>query len=59
MMENVEDRARTQGISVEDALSQRAEQTALKRIGEPKELAYLVAFWRPPAPATDRHDNAG
>ncbi len=44
MMENVEDRARTQGISVEDALSQRAEQTALKRIGEPKELAYLVAF---------------
>ena len=44
MMENVEDRARAQGISIEDALEQRAEQTALKRIGEPRELAYLVAF---------------
>ena len=44
MMENVEDRARTQGIPIEDALAQRAEQTALKRIGEPRELAYLVAF---------------
>ncbi len=44
MMENVEDRARTQGIPLEDALAQRAEQTALKRIGEPRELAYLVAF---------------
>ena len=44
MMENVEDRARTLGIPVADALAQRAEQTALKRIGEPRELAYLVAF---------------
>ena len=44
MMENVEDRARTQGISIEDSLVQRAEQTALKRIGEPRELAYRVAF---------------
>ncbi len=44
MMENVEDRARTQGIPLEDALAQRADQTALKRIGEPRELAYLVAF---------------
>ncbi len=44
MLSNVTSRAGELGISVEDALAQRAEETAIGRIGEPKELAYLVAF---------------
>jgi 3-oxoacyl-[acyl-carrier protein] reductase len=44
MLSNVTARARELGISVDDALAQRAAETAVGRIGEPRELAYLVAF---------------
>lgn len=44
MLSNVTARAKELGISVEEALSQRAAETAVGRIGEPRELAYLVAF---------------
>ena len=36
--------AKELGIPVDEALAQRAAETAVGRIGEPKELAYLVAF---------------
>jgi 3-oxoacyl-[acyl-carrier protein] reductase len=32
------------GIPVEKALEQRAAETAVGRIGDPREMAYLVAF---------------
>ena len=41
---NVTSRANELGISVEDALALRAEDTAVGRVGEPVELANLVAF---------------
>jgi 3-oxoacyl-[acyl-carrier protein] reductase len=44
MLSNVTARAKELGMSVEKALAQRAAETAVGRIGEPKELAYLVAF---------------
>jgi 3-oxoacyl-[acyl-carrier protein] reductase len=44
MLSNVTARAKQLGISVEDALAQRAAETAVGRVGDPKELAYLVAF---------------
>ena len=44
MLSNVTARARELGISVDQALAQRAEETAIGRIGEPRELANLVAF---------------
>jgi len=44
MLSNVTARARELGISVEEALAQRATETAVGRIGEPRELADLVAF---------------
>lgn len=44
MLSNVTARARELGISVEEGLAQRAAETAVGRIGEPRELAYLVAF---------------
>src|SRR6266446_3943995 len=44
MLGNVTARAKELGISVEEGLAQRAAETAVGRIGEPKELAYLVAF---------------
>src|SRR3989454_12853833 len=44
MLSNVTARAREVGISVEAGLAQRAAETAVGRIGEPKEMAYLVAF---------------
>jgi 3-oxoacyl-[acyl-carrier protein] reductase len=44
MLSNVTSRARELGITVEEALGRRAAETALGRIGQPKELAYLVAF---------------
>src|SRR6267143_914366 len=44
MLSNVTARAKELGISVEEALAQRAAETAVGRIGEPKELAHLVAF---------------
>jgi 3-oxoacyl-[acyl-carrier protein] reductase len=44
MLSNVTARAKELGISVEEGLSQRAAETAVGRIGKPRELAYLVAF---------------
>ena len=44
MLSNVTSRAKEKGISVEEALAERATETAVGRVGEPKELAYLVAF---------------
>ena len=44
MLSNVTARANELGISVDDALAQRAADTALGRIGQPAELANLVAF---------------
>lgn len=44
MLSNVTARARELGISVDEALAQRAAETAVGRIGDPKEMAYLVAF---------------
>ena len=44
MLSNVTSRAEELNISVEEGLAQRAGETAVGRIGEPKELANLVAF---------------
>ena len=44
MLGNVTARAKELGIPVEEALAQRAAETAVGRIGDPKEMAYLVAF---------------
>lgn len=44
MLSNVSSRARELGISVDDALAQRASETAVGRVGKPEELAHLVAF---------------
>ena len=44
MLSNVTNRSNELGISVEEGLASRAEETAVGRIGEPKELGYLVGF---------------
>src|ERR1700693_557307 len=44
MLGNVKSRAKELGISLEEALAERAKETAVGRIGEPRELANLVAF---------------
>jgi 3-oxoacyl-[acyl-carrier protein] reductase len=44
MLSNVTARAHELGITVEEGLEQRASETAVGRIGEPVELANLVAF---------------
>lgn len=44
MLSNVAARAKELGIPLEQALARRAEETAVGRIGEPKDLAHLVAF---------------
>ena len=44
MLGKVTSRAKELGISVEEALVERAKETAVGRIGEPRELANLVAF---------------
>lgn len=44
MLTNVTARAKEKGWSLEEALKERAAETAVGRIGEPKELAHLVAF---------------
>src|SRR5918996_1481609 len=44
MLTNVTARAKEKGWPLEQALKERAAETALGRIGEPKELAHLVAF---------------
>jgi 3-oxoacyl-[acyl-carrier protein] reductase len=48
MLSNVTARAKQRGISLEAAVAERAEETAVGRIGEPKELANLVAFLASP-----------
>ena len=44
MLSNVTSRANELGITVDEALAMRAADTALGRVGEPVELANLVAF---------------
>ncbi len=44
MLGNVKARAKQLGISLEEALAERAKEAAVGRIGEPRELAYMVAF---------------
>ena len=44
MLANVTARAGELGISVDESLARRAAETAVGRIGEPREMAYLVAF---------------
>jgi len=44
MLSNVKSKADSQGLSLEEGKAQRASQTAVKRLGEPEEMAYLVAF---------------
>jgi 3-oxoacyl-[acyl-carrier protein] reductase len=44
MLSNVTARAKQLGVPLEEALKERAAETAVGRIGEPKELANLVAF---------------
>jgi 3-oxoacyl-[acyl-carrier protein] reductase len=44
MLSNVTARAQQKGMPLEQALAERAEETAVGRIGEPRELASLVAF---------------
>ncbi|HEY2994321.1 MAG TPA: SDR family oxidoreductase [Methylomirabilota bacterium] len=44
MLSNVTSRAKELDISVEEALAQRAAETAVGRIGQPSEFASLVAF---------------
>src|SRR5437867_7855872 len=44
MLSNVTARAKELGIPVEEALAQRATETAVGRIGNPRDMAYLVAF---------------
>ncbi|PYM92639.1 MAG: 3-oxoacyl-ACP reductase [Candidatus Rokuibacteriota bacterium] len=44
MLSNVTSRAKELNISVDEALAQRAAETAVGRIGDPKEFSSLVAF---------------
>ena len=44
MLSNVTARANELGVTVEEALAMRASDTAVGRVGEPVELANLVAF---------------
>lgn len=44
MVSNVTARARELGISVDEAIAQRAAETAVGRVGKPEEFASLVAF---------------
>ena len=44
MLSNVTSRAQELGTTVEEGLASRAAETAVGRIGEPKELAFLVGF---------------
>ncbi len=44
MLGNVKSRAKEAGMPLEQALAERAAETAIGRIGEPRELANLVAF---------------
>jgi len=48
MLSNVTARSKELGIPVDEGLAQRAAETAVGRIGEPKELAHLVGFLASP-----------
>ena len=48
MLANVTARAKEKSMSLEQALAERAAETAVGRIGEPKEFAHLVAFLASP-----------
>lgn len=48
MLSNVTARAKEKAMPLEQALAERATETAVGRIGEPKELANLVAFLASP-----------
>ena len=48
MLSNVTSRSKELGIPVGEGLAQRAAETAVGRIGEPKELAHLVGFLASP-----------
>jgi 3-oxoacyl-[acyl-carrier protein] reductase len=48
MLSNVEARAKDKGWTLEEALKERAAETALGRVGQPAELANLVAFLASP-----------
>jgi 3-oxoacyl-[acyl-carrier protein] reductase len=48
MLSNVTSRAKELDIPLEEAIKERAAETAVGRIGEPKELADLVAFLASP-----------
>ena len=44
MLSNVVAKAKHDGVSVEEGKKRRAAQAALKRLGEPEEMAHVVAF---------------
>jgi 3-oxoacyl-[acyl-carrier protein] reductase len=44
MLSNVKSKADKDGVSLDEGKKQRAASTAVKRLGEPEEMAYLVAF---------------
>jgi 3-oxoacyl-[acyl-carrier protein] reductase len=44
MLSNVQSRADHMGVSLEEALAQRASETAVGRVGQPEEFGHLVAF---------------
>ena len=44
MLANTQNRADAQGITLEEALQARADETSIGRVGRPEELAYLVGF---------------
>ena len=44
MLSNVTSRAKELGITLDEALANRAKETAVGRVGKPEELANLVAF---------------
>jgi 3-oxoacyl-[acyl-carrier protein] reductase len=44
MLSNVQSKADHEGISLEEGKKRRAATTSVKRLGDPEELAYLVAF---------------
>ena len=44
MLSNVQSRAAHMGVSLEEALAERASETAVGRVGQPEEFGHLVAF---------------
>ena len=44
MLSNVQSRADHMGVSLEEALAERASETAVGRVGQPEEFGHLVAF---------------